>query len=81
MYLLEDQLRAAGVPTINGLTVFRNSAEQDLQSGQLPFYREDNHWTAAGVERMARVLADTLMSARPPATTISRLAEGPASTH
>jgi len=72
--LLAEELRANGVPTIDGLTVFRETAEQDLRTGDLPFYREDNHWTAEGVERMAAVLADTLASAVPAATTISRLA-------
>ncbi len=72
--LLAEELRANGVPTIDGLTVFRETAEQDLRTGDLPFYREDNHWTAEGVERMAAVLADTLASEVPAATTISRLA-------
>jgi hypothetical protein len=59
-HLLVAELNRRGVRTINGLTVFQETAAQDLSSGELPFYLEDNHWDRAGVERIARVLADSL---------------------
>jgi len=60
---LEAALRDRNVSTINGLRVFQATAETDLRTGKLPFYREDNHWTPEGVERIARVLADSLSPA------------------
>ena len=59
-YLLEAELNKRGIRTINGLEVFRQTAVQDLAARELPFYREDNHWTPAGVDRIAEVLADSL---------------------
>jgi acetyltransferase AlgX (SGNH hydrolase-like protein) len=59
-YRLEAELNRRGINAINGLRVFQGTAQQDLSSGDLPFYREDNHWGPAGVERIARILADSL---------------------
>lgn len=58
--MLEAELKKQGLRTINGLEVFRQTAAEELASGNLPFYREDNHWTPAGVERIAHVLTDSL---------------------
>jgi hypothetical protein len=63
---LERQLNDRGVRAINGLTVFRSTAADDLRNRTLPFYREDNHWNPDGVARIARVLADSLGSRKPP---------------
>jgi hypothetical protein len=59
-YRLEAELKRRGVRTVNGLQIFQQTAPQDLSTGELPFYREDNHWQPEGVERIARVLADSL---------------------
>ncbi len=64
---LEARLKRKDVSTINALTVFRSTAVNDLRAGKLPFYREDNHWNSDGVERIARVLADSLGRRDPPA--------------
>ena len=63
---LEAELKSKGVRTINGLTVFQGTAAMDLRNGYLPYYREDNHWNLEGVERIARVLADSLAHSAPP---------------
>ena len=54
------ELRARGIPAVNALPLFREAAEGELRTGALSFYREDNHWTARGVERVARVVDDSL---------------------
>lgn len=57
---LATELRDRGIPTVNALPLFRDVAGDELRTGALSFYREDNHWTARGVERVARVVADSL---------------------
>ena len=57
---LEARLRAHQVRTISGLRVFQQTAAKDLLTGELPFFREDNHWTPNGVIQIARALADSL---------------------
>jgi hypothetical protein len=57
---LAEELHARGVPTVNAHPLFRAVAEDELRTGELSFYREDNHWTPRGVERVARVVADSL---------------------
>ena len=59
-YRLDAELNQRGIRTINGLDIFRRTAVEDLGSRELPFYREDNHWSPEGVNRIARVLADSL---------------------
>lgn len=60
VYLIETELKKKRIRTVNGLHIFRETTSKDLASGEMPFYREDNHWTPIGVERIARVLADSL---------------------
>ena len=62
---LEAQLGEKGIRTINGLRVFQSTVVDDLRTGHLPYYREDNHWNPDGVRRIARVLADSLVPERP----------------
>jgi hypothetical protein len=59
-YLLQAELNKRGIKTINGLEIVRQTAAMELAAGEVPFYREDNHWAPDGVDRIARVLADSL---------------------
>ena len=63
-----DELRDRGIPTVNALALFRERARDELRTGDLSFYREDNHWSPRGVARVARVVADSLAAwGTPPA--------------
>ncbi len=73
LHSLEAELRRRNVGTINGLRVFQGTAAGDVRTGELPFYREDNHWTPEGVDRIARVLADSLGHTRPEAHVAKRI--------
>jgi hypothetical protein len=53
----ERELAARGIRVVNGLPLLRATAESDLASGQLAYLREDMHWTALGVQRLARATA------------------------
>jgi hypothetical protein len=57
---LERELRSREVATVNSLNIFAESLTDELASGELSYYREDNHWTPAGVERVAKHLASVL---------------------
>lgn len=59
---LSRQIRARGIPTVNALPIYRASVEEQLETGELLFYREDNHWNARGVELIAGILADSILS-------------------
>jgi hypothetical protein len=59
---LDDTLRARGIPTINGLDVLGPGMEQELRTGMLSFYREDNHWNARGVDRVAQAIAERVVA-------------------
>ncbi len=61
---IERRIRARGIPVLNALPVYRASVEEQLATGELLFYREDNHWNPRGVEVLAAVLADSLARAR-----------------
>ena len=61
---LSRQIRRRGIHTLNALPIYRTSVEEEFETGELLFYREDNHWNARGVELIARVLADSLLSTR-----------------
>ncbi|MDQ3208749.1 MAG: hypothetical protein M3Q37_09110 [Gemmatimonadota bacterium] len=65
LYYLESELAERGIPTVNALTIFRETAAEDLRTGRLPVYREDNHWNASGVERVAAALAGALAGGTP----------------
>jgi hypothetical protein len=57
---LDVQLHQAGIETVNGLDVYRSAARQEVESGQLSFFREDPHWNARGIERIAKPLAEAI---------------------
>jgi hypothetical protein len=57
---MERDLAARGVRVVNGLPVLRSSAAADLASGRLSYLREDQHWNALGVERLARATAEAI---------------------
>ena len=59
---LVAELRSRGITTVDAAAVFRTRAFEEVQSGVLSFYREDNHWNPDGVELVARLLADALTS-------------------
>ncbi len=58
---MERDLTARGIKVVNGLTVLRATAESDLASGRLAFLREDEHWSADGVERLAQTVANAIL--------------------
>ncbi len=58
------QLVVRGIKTLNALPIYRASVPKQLETGDLLFYREDNHWNARGVELLAKVLADSILSTR-----------------
>jgi hypothetical protein len=57
---MERDLAARGVPVVNGLPVLRSTAAADVASGQLSYFREDQHWNERGVERLARATAEAI---------------------
>jgi hypothetical protein len=57
---LERELGKRGVKTVNGLTVLRGFAERDVAGGELSFFREDHHWSPAGVRRIAAAVSEAL---------------------
>jgi hypothetical protein len=65
MYELERQIRQRGVKTLNALPIYQASVKKQFATGELLFFREDNHWKPSGVEVIARALADSILSARP----------------
>jgi hypothetical protein len=63
-YLLrmERQLEQRGLRVVNGLTLLRATAREDLLSGRLAFLREDQHWSVSGVERLGVATAEAIRS-------------------
>lgn len=55
---IQRDLESRGIPVVNGLTLLRATAEADLASGRLAYLREDQHWNATGVERIASATAE-----------------------
>lgn len=60
LHYLNEALDARRIPYVDGASIFFTTAGDELRSGRLSFYREDNHWNAAGVERIARALIEAL---------------------
>jgi hypothetical protein len=57
---LERELHARGIKVINGLTLLRAHAAEDLRTGQLAYLRLDGHWNQLGVQRFADATAQVL---------------------
>jgi hypothetical protein len=57
---MERDLASRGVRVVNGLPLLRATAAADLASGRLSYLREDQHWSAEGVERLARATAQAI---------------------
>lgn len=62
---LNQALDARRIPYVDGAGIFFSTAADELRSGRLSFYREDNHWNATGVERIARALITALAAESP----------------
>lgn len=57
---LQRELSARGVRTVNGLPLLLSTAASDLAYGNLAYWREDQHWTVLGVERLAAATAEVI---------------------
>jgi hypothetical protein len=57
---MERDLARRGVSVVNGLRVLRATADTDLATGRLAYLREDEHWNASGVERLAHATAQAI---------------------
>jgi hypothetical protein len=60
---LERELRRRGLRTVNMLPLLRASAPHDLATGKLAYFREDQHWNAEGVSRIAAEAAQAIRRA------------------
>jgi hypothetical protein len=57
---LERELSARTIVSVNGLEVLRSDAQNEIATGDLSFYRDDNHWTPRGVRQIAAAVAEAL---------------------
>jgi hypothetical protein len=57
---MERNLVSRGLRVVNGLPLLRATADADLAAGKLSFLREDEHWNADGVERLAKAVAEAI---------------------
>jgi hypothetical protein len=57
---MERDLASRGIRVVNGLPLLRATAAADLASGRLSYLREDQHWSAEGVKRLARATAQAI---------------------
>jgi len=57
---LESGLRAAGIEVVNPTRSLMAAARDGLPSHRYIYWRDDTHWTAAGVEITAREIANRL---------------------
>jgi len=57
---MEKALAEKNIPAINGLRVLRPFVADDIAKGKLSYYREDHHWTAQGVDRIATAMAEAM---------------------
>jgi hypothetical protein len=69
---MERYLLARGVRVVNGLTTLRETAAADLASGRLAYFREDEHWNAEGVRRLAAATAAEISMPAPVAIESSK---------
>jgi hypothetical protein len=59
---LARAIRARNVRAINGLPLLQVHAADDIASGELAYRREDQHWSALGVARLAEETARVIDS-------------------
>ena len=59
---LEGKLESRGINVVNGRSVLSPYAAGDLASGRLAYLREDQHWNALGVRRIAAAIARKLQA-------------------
>ncbi|MGZ8397880.1 MAG: alginate O-acetyltransferase AlgX-related protein [Gemmatimonadales bacterium] len=81
IYELDRQIRGRGIRTLNALPIYRASVEEQLKTGELLFYREDNHWNPRGVELIAGVLSDSILGTRRRTDTLPKSTVAPNPTH
>lgn len=53
---VEQKLRAAGIPVVNALPVFRQAAAERLAAGGRLYLSDDTHWNADGVRLAAAAI-------------------------
>jgi hypothetical protein len=56
------EVRRRGITTVDAAAFFRARAPDELRTGILSFYREDNHWNPDGVRLVAGLLAEAIAS-------------------
>jgi len=64
---VDAALHNEGIETVNGLDYYRAAAQQEVNNGQLSFFREDAHWNARGVRLIAKPLAEAIRGNTPAA--------------
>jgi hypothetical protein len=57
---LEAALKEKHVPVLNTLPMLESHAREDIAAGNMSFYREDHHWSAEGVRRVAGAFVQKL---------------------
>ena len=60
LYMLEDVLTERGIRTVNAMRIFEQSRQRELETCELSFFRDDNHWNPRGVELVASAVAEAL---------------------
>jgi hypothetical protein len=60
---LERELQRRGLRVANMLPPLRADAPQDIASGKLSYFREDQHWNPQGVSRIAAKVAGAIRQA------------------
>jgi hypothetical protein len=62
LHRLARALAARGVHAVDALALLEKSAQQDLATGNLAYLREDEHWNAEGVRRIAAAAAQEILT-------------------
>ena len=78
---LNRRIRGHGIPTLNALPIYRASVEEQLETGELLFYREDNHWNPRGVRLIAEILSDSILRTGKRSSTVPKPSIAPNATH
>jgi hypothetical protein len=72
---LERELRRRGLRTSNMLPLLRGSAPHDIATRKLAYFREDQHWNAVGISRIAAEVASVIRQAGLLRTSVSEQAQ------